>query len=213
MTGRRCPELGLYLVIGAGDTAGRPLTEVVAAAVDGGVDLVQLREKHSDTRTLYERARALKDLLDPRGVPLIVNDRLDVALAVDAAGVHLGQEDMPPDVARRVMGPGPIIGLSVSDAAEAATADPAVVDYTGIGAVYATGTKADAGAAIGPAGVRELRAQVAMPSVAIGGISARNAPELRGTGVEGIAVVSAIAGADDPTAAARELRAAFGLSG
>ncbi len=213
MTQRRCPNLGLYLVIGTGDTGGRPLTEIVAAAVAGGVDLVQLREKHADTRTLYRRAGALKDVLDARGVPLIVNDRLDVALAVGAAGVHLGQDDMPPDVARRIMGPGSIVGLSVSDSGEAATADPAIVDYTGIGAAFPTGTKADAGAAIGPAGVRALRSQVAMPSVAIGGITAQNAAELRGTGIEGIAVVSAIAGADDPAAAARELRTAFGLPG
>jgi thiamine-phosphate pyrophosphorylase len=207
---RRRLDLSLYLVVGAGDTRGRDLETVVRAAVAGGVTVVQLREKAAATRDMLARAQRLKALLDPLGVPLIVNDRLDVALAVGAAGVHLGQDDMPPDLARPLLGPGPILGLSVSDADEARTADPAQVDYVGIGTAFETGTKADAGAAIGPEGVRRLRAQVGLPSVAIGGIHAGNAAQLGGTGVEGIAVVSAIAGADDPEAAARELRRAFG---
>jgi thiamine-phosphate pyrophosphorylase len=117
---------------------------------------------------------------------------------------------MPPDAARRLVGPARIVGLSVSDSGEATLADPRTVDYVGIGPAFATGTKADAGSAIGPAGVRALREQCAMPGVAIGGITAANAGQLAGTGIEGIAVVSAIAGSDDPEAAARELRAAFG---
>jgi len=207
---RGCPDPTLYLVVGAGDTEGRPLADVVAAAVRGGVTVVQLREKGATTRALRDRAAELKALLDPLGVPLIVNDRVDVALAVDAAGIHVGQDDMPPDAARRLVGPDRIVGLSVSDADEAALADPRTVDYVGIGAAFATGTKADAGTAIGPDGVRALRARSAMPGVAVGGITAANAGRLAATGVEGIAVVAAIAGADDPEAAARELRAAFG---
>jgi thiamine-phosphate pyrophosphorylase len=206
---RTLPDLSLYLVIGAGDTRGRALDKVVAAAVAGGVSVVQLREKTAPTRDILARAEALKQVLDPRGVPLIVNDRLDVALAVGAAGVHLGQDDMPPEAARRLIGPEMLLGLSVSDAAEAARADPAVVDYVGIGAAYTTGTKADAGAAIGAEGVARLRAQVRLPGVAIGGIHAENVAALRRTGIEGVAVVSAIARAADPAAAARDLRAAF----
>ena len=210
MTGN-LPDLSLYLVVGAGDTGGRPLADVVAAAVRGGVRVVQLREKDATTRELHDRAAELKTLLDPLGVPLIVNDRVDVALAVDAAGIHVGQDDMPPAVARRLMGPARLVGLSVSDSEEAARADPAVVDYVGIGPAFATGTKADAGTAIGPAGVRALREQCAMPGVAIGGITAANAGQLAPTGIEGVAVVSAVAGAADPEAAARELRGAFGV--
>jgi thiamine-phosphate pyrophosphorylase len=207
---RRCPDLSLYLVVGAGDTAGRPLTDVVAAAVRGGVTLVQLREKRATTRDLHARAAELKALLDPLGVPLIINDRVDVALAVDAAGIHVGQDDMPPDAARRLVGRDRIVGLSVSDAREATLADARTVDYVGIGPAFATGTKADAGMAIGPEGVRALRAQCAMPGVAIGGVTTANAAALTNAGIEGIAVVSAIAGAEDPKAAARELRRVFG---
>ncbi|RDD63670.1 thiamine phosphate synthase [Ferruginivarius sediminum] len=206
---RQVPDLSLYLVVGAGDTGSRPLEEVVLAAVAGGVTLVQLREKNASTRAMLERAKRLKVLLVPRGVPLIVNDRVDVALAAGADGVHLGQDDMPPADARRLVGEHMVLGLSVGDENEAETADPALVDYIGIGPAFATGTKADAGSAIGPDGVAALRRRVALPAVAIGGITAANAVALRDSGVEGIAVVSAICAAEDPKSAARELRAAF----
>lgn len=206
---RLVPDLTLYLVVGTGDTAGRPLVEVVRAAVQGGVTLVQLREKTAPTRRQLELARALRGELDGTGVPLIVNDRIDVALAAGADGVHLGQEDMPPDLARRLLGDDMILGLSVGDDAEARTADPALVDYVGIGPAYATGTKADAGTAIGPKGVARLHRRVGLPGVAIGGITAENAAALAAAGLEGIAVVSAIAAAGDPEAAARRLRGSF----
>jgi thiamine-phosphate pyrophosphorylase len=204
-------DLSLYLVIGEGDTAAassdRDIAQVVAAAVRGGVTCVQLREKTSTTRRFLDLAEALKAALDPAGVPLIVNDRADVALAVGAAGLHLGQDDLPPALARRLVGPDMILGLSAGDLEEAKTVDPALVDYAGIGPAYATGTKQDAGAAIGREGVRSIRAAVGLPSVAIGGINAGNAADVMASGVEGIAVVSAIAGAEDPEAAARQLRA------
>jgi thiamine-phosphate pyrophosphorylase len=200
-------DLSLYLVVGEGDTDGRDVVAVVAAAVRGGVTCVQLREKTATTRRFLDLAETVKAVLDPMGVPLIVNDRADVLLAVGAAGLHLGQDDLPPEVARRIVGPDMILGLSAGDLQEARTADPALVDYVGIGPAYATGTKADAGAAIGPGGVRAVRAAVGLPSVAIGGIQAGNAAEVMQSGVEGIAVVSAIAGAPDPEAAARQLRA------
>lgn len=206
---RSLPDLSLYLVLGAADTGKRPFEEVVLAAIEGGVTVVQLRDKHADTRVLLEHALRLKALLEPRGVPLIVNDRIDVAMAARADGVHLGQDDMPPVLARRLVGEEMLIGLSVSDRVEADTADPETVDYVGIGSVFPTGTKSDAGAAIGPAFAGELREQVGLPSVAIGGINAGNAGQLRGSGIEGLAVVSAICAAEDPTAAAQELRRAY----
>lgn len=208
---RTLPDLSLYLVFGAGDTGPRPFEETVLAAVDGGVTLVQLREKDAGTRVMMEHALRLKALLEPRGVPLIVNDRIDVALAAGAAGVHLGHDDMPAALARRLVGPDMLIGLSVSDEVEADVADPEVVDYVGIGPVFATGTKSDAGAAIGPERAATLRRRIGLPSVAIGGIQAENAGQLRGTGIDGLAVVSAICSAPDPRAAARDLRTAFGV--
>ena len=206
---RSLPDLSLYLVLGAADTGKRPFEEIVLAAIEGGVTVVQLRDKQASTRVLLEHALRLKALLEPRGVPLIVNDRIDVAMAARADGVHLGQDDMPPVIARRLVGEEMLIGLSVSDRVEADTADPEVVDYCGIGSVFPTGTKSDAGAAIGPEFAHQLRELVDLPSVAIGGINAGNAGQLRGGGIEGLAVVSAICAADDPGAAARELRRAY----
>lgn len=204
------PDLSLYLVLGAADTGPRPFEEVVLSAIAGGVTLVQLREKTISTRAQLDHARRLKALLAPRGVPLIVNDRIDVALAVGADGVHLGEDDMPPAEARRLLGEGMLIGLSVGDEAEAELAAPDLVDYVGIGPAFATGSKADAGEAIGPDGVAALRRKVGLPAVAIGGIQAGNVGELRETGVDGVAVVSAICRADDPRHAAAALRKALG---
>ncbi len=205
---RRVPDfdLSLYLVAGVEAAGGRDLATVVAAAVRGGVSLVQLRDKTASDAAMIAQARALKHLLAPLGVPLIVNDRLEVALAAGADGLHLGQEDMAPAEARRALGPEAILGVSAGDADEAKIADPAVVDYVGVGPVYPTGSKADAGEAIGPEGLRALRALLAPPVVAIGGIQAVNVAEVMACGVQGVAVVSAICGAADPEAAARALR-------
>jgi thiamine-phosphate pyrophosphorylase len=199
-------DLSLYLVAGAADLGGGGLTAVVAAAVRGGVSLVQLREKTAPDAAMIAQARALKALLAPLGVPLIVNDRLEVALAAGADGLHLGQEDIAPAAARTALGPDRILGVSAGDAAEAKIADPGLVDYVGVGPVYPTGSKADAGDAIGLEGLRALRALLAPPVVAIGGIQAANAAEVMACGVQGVAVVSAICGAKDPEAAARALR-------
>jgi len=200
------PDLTLYLVLGPADTGGQDPVAVARAAEAGGAGLVQLRDKTAPTRRLVDLARALKAALT---VPVLVNDRVDVALAAGTDGVHLGQDDMHPADARRLLGPAAILGLSVGDAEEAKTADPRLVDYVGIGPAFATGTKADAGAALGPAGVAALRRRVRLPAVAIGGITAGNAGRLSGTGIAGVAVVSALAGAADPEAAARGLRTAF----
>ena len=205
-TARESFDLSLYLVVGTGDTGGRDVVEVVRAAVAGGVTLVQLRDKDAPLERLVETARALQALLAPAGIPLVINDSLEAVLATPAEGIHLGQEDLDPAVARAALGRWSIIGSSAGDAEEAARVDAGVVDYVGIGPAYATGSKADAGAAIGPEGLRALRRQLDLPLVAIGGITEARAAEVMACGVEGIAVVSAIAGAEDPEAAARGLR-------
>jgi thiamine-phosphate pyrophosphorylase len=201
-------DLSLYLVTDPRLTAARGLEATVAAAVKGGVTLVQLRDPQAHGRALVEQARALKTLLAPLGIPLVINDRVDVAVAADADGVHLGQDDMTPADARALLGPGRILGLSVGNPAEHAASDLCGVDYLGVGPVKATGTKVDAGAAIGPSGVAAVRALTRLLLVGIGGIDAAMAPEVIRAGANGIAVVSAICGADDPEAAAKTLRAA-----
>jgi len=206
VTGRPGLDLSLYLIAGPKAVGCRDLLAVVAAAVRGGVSLVQLRDKTASDAAMTEQARALKALLTPLGVPLIVNDRLDVALAAEADGLHLGQEDVAPARARAVLGPGGILGVSAGDAEEAKIADPALVDYVGVGPVYPTGSKADAGDAIGLDGVQALRALLDLPMVAIGGIAEANASAVMACGVQGVAVVSSICGAADPEAAARALR-------
>ncbi len=207
------PDLSLYLIAGPEAVGGRDLLAVVAAAARGGVSLVQLRDKTAPDDALIEQARALKALLSPLGVPLIVNDRLEVALAAEADGLHLGQEDVAPARARAALGPGRILGVSAGDAEEAKIVDPALVDYVGVGPVYPTGSKADAGDAIGLDGLRALRALLPLPMVAIGGIDEATAAEVMACGVEGVAVVSAICGAADPRAAARALRRRIDAAG
>jgi thiamine-phosphate pyrophosphorylase len=202
-------DLTLYLVTDPRQVAARGLAATVAAAVAGGVTLVQLRDPDAHGRDLVAQARALKALLKPHGIALIVNDRVDVAHAAGADGVHLGQDDLSPQAARAILGPDAIVGLSVGTPAEFAASDLSGVDYLGVGPVRATGTKADAGAAIGPEGVAAVRALTALPIVGIGGIDAAIAGAVIGTGVEGVAVVSAICAAADPKAAAEALRAAI----
>ncbi len=208
MTGKPALDLSLYLVAGSDAVGGRRLEDVVAAAVRGGVTLVQLREKTLPDVEVVELARALKGLLGPAGVPLIINDRAEVARAAGADGVHLGQGDLDAGRAREILGPGALIGVSAGTRAEAARVDKALADYVGVGPVYATPTKPDAGPPIGIAGLTSVLAALApLPVVAIGGIGAQNAAEVMASGAaDGIAVVSAICGADDPQAAARALR-------
>lgn len=208
MSGTLGFDLSLYLIIGSDAVAGRPVEDVVAAAVDGGVTLVQLREKTAPDQEVAELARSVQAVLAPRGIPLIINDRIEVAHAVAAAGVHLGLDDAPAAAARERLGPGAIIGVSAGTPDEAALVDADVVDYVGCGSVYPTGSKADAGAAIGLDGLAGLRKLLPLPLVAIGGIGQDTAEAVAQVGVQGIAVVSAICGAADPAAAAAGLRAA-----
>jgi thiamine-phosphate pyrophosphorylase len=200
-------DLSLYLVIGPDDTAGRSVTDVVRCAVEGGVTAVQLRWKHGSTRALIAEARSLAALLRPLGIPFIINDRVDVAFAVGADGVHVGQDDMSPADVRRVIGPDRIVGLSVTTLAEARLAEPALVDYVGVGPVFATPTKPDAASPLGLRGTAEICRVLRVPAVAIGGIDADNGARVRDTGVRGIAVVSAICSAADPRDAAMLLAA------
>jgi thiamine-phosphate pyrophosphorylase len=200
------PEsLRLYLVTDRSLAAGRSLTEIVLAAVAGGVTIVQIRDKDATTRDFVEQGRSLKAALTGFHVPLIVNDRLDVAQAIGADGVHLGDDDMPCDAARLILGPTAIIGVSLTSTQGDAAKDTNA-DYFAVSPVFTTGTKPDAGPALGLAGVETLRRTVRRPLVAIGGIDRHNAAGIIAAGTDGIAVISAIISADDPESAAADLR-------
>ena len=201
-------RLRLHLVTDAVQCGERGLLAVVQSAVRGGVTCVQLREKSLDTRAFVERARALKALLSPLCIPLLVNDRVDVALAAGADGVHVGQSDMAPQDVRRLM-PGALIGLSIESWQQMHEAERAPVDYYGISPVFATSSKADAAPALGLAGLQQLRRMTARPLVAIGGIQAGNVAAVMAAGADGVAVVSALCAADDPARAAQALLAAM----
>lgn len=198
-------RLALYLVTDRRMRPDLPLPELVRRAVAGGVTCVQLREKEIEGGEFYRLALAVGEALAGAGVPLIINDRVDVAAVVPCAGVHLGQKDLPLEAARRILGPGAVIGISVNTPAEAVAAERAGADYLGAGPAFPTGTKLDTDPLLGPAGLRAVAAAVRIPVVAIGGINAGNVRELRGIGLAGVSVVSAICAAPDPTAAAAGL--------
>ncbi|HWB99750.1 MAG TPA: thiamine phosphate synthase [Bryobacteraceae bacterium] len=202
---RRRPDWNLYLVTDRLLAGGRPIEDVIAAAVRGGVSVVQLREKQAGTRQFVELGRKCLALLRALGIPLIINDRVDVALAVGADGVHIGQEDMEYAMARQLLGPEAIIGLSVETPGQAEEPEARAVDYLGVGPIFSTPTKPDAAAAWGLERLRELRARSGQVLVAIGGIGTANAAQVIEAGADGLAVVSAICAAPDPEQAAREL--------
>jgi thiamine-phosphate pyrophosphorylase len=199
-------DYSLYLVTDRSLSKGRSTREIVAAAVAGGVTCVQLREKHCGTREFIDEALALRSLLREHDIPLIVNDRLDVALAVEADGVHLGQSDMPIEMARKIAGSSMVIGISAESTDDALRAEQQGADYIGISPVFATPTKTDTTAPLGLGGVNNIRGLVDIPLVGIGGINRNNAASVIGAGADGIAVVSAIVAADDPTDATRMLK-------
>ena len=203
---------GLYLVTDpvVGD---RALIDVVTAAVDGGARTVQLREKTATTRAFVERARALRAVLAPRGVPLIINDRVDVALAAGADGVHIGRDDMAYPDARRLLGPDAIIGLSVETAGDVERAERLDVDYLGVSPIFATSTKTDTLGVWGIAGLAEVRRRSRHELVAIGGLHAGNVADVARAGADAVAVVSAVCAAADPRAAAAELVSAMSGAG
>ncbi|WP_172581294.1 thiamine phosphate synthase [Vibrio harveyi] len=181
------------------------LKRVVRKAVEGGVTMVQVREKQGDVRAFIERAQAVKDILKDTDVPLIINDRVDVALAVDADGVHLGQSDMPAIIARELIGPNKILGLSIENEEQLAEADSLPIDYIGLSAIFATPTKTNTKKHWGIDGLKMALETTSLPIVAIGGINESNIPQLSATGVHGLALVSAICHADDPKTASEYL--------
>lgn len=186
---------------------GRSHLEIAEAAIRGGADAIQLRDKTASSRRLYDIALPLRRLTREAGVPFIVNDRLDIALAADADGVHVGREDLPASVARRIMGPGKILGVSAETVEEAVAAEREGADYLGVGPVFeARGTKPDAGEPMGLDLIARIRRGCRLPIVAIGGIHAENARSVRDAGANAAAVISAVASAEDVAQAARLLK-------
>jgi thiamine-phosphate pyrophosphorylase len=200
----------LYLVTDSALAMGRPLLDVVGAAVDGGVTCVQVREKDLPPRAYIEQLLSVRPLLRERGIPLFVNDRLDVALAVEADGIHLGQTDLPLAMARNIAAGRLLIGVSCESVRDATEAERGGADYVSVSPVFATPTKTDTAPSQGLDGVRAVRRAVRVPVVAIGGINATNAGEVIRAGADGICVVSAIVSAPDPRAAAALLRGIVG---
>jgi len=184
------------------------LEQAVNDAIKGGCTVVQLREKYATSREFYELALSIKRITEYYDIPLIINDRLDIAAAVNAEGVHLGQKDLPADIARAVLGDDKIIGVSANNLQTAVKAELDGADYIGVGAVFQTSTKADA-KPVTIEKIKEIRSAVKIPMVAIGGIKRSNISRLNGTGINGVAVVSAVIGSENITAAARELKALF----
>lgn len=197
-------DYSIYLVTDEACLHGRPLLKCVEEALAAGVTLVQYRAKAADGGVLYAEACRLKELCDKYNVPLIINDRLDIALAVGAAGVHLGQDDLPCAVARRLVGEDFIIGVSAHNPAEAVQAVSEGADYLGCGAVFGTATKHDV-AKLGLENLRAIRKAVAVPMVGIGGITADNYAEVLATGADGAAIVSGILAQDDIGAVVKKL--------
>lgn len=183
------------------------LEEAVEQAVKGGCTVVQLREKDCSSLEFYETALRVKKITDSHRVPLIINDRVDIALAVDAAGVHVGQDDLPAAAARRILGKEKVVGVSAGNVREALKAREDGADYIGVGAMHVTDTKADADVTTVEE-LKRIRQAVDIPIVAIGGVNKDTLPELRGTGIDGIAVVSAVIAAADIEKASRELAGA-----
>lgn len=198
-------DLGLYLVTDRGLCTTLGIERVVAEAVAGGATMVQLRDDTTPTAELIEVARRLMGLLAPLAVPLIVNNRLEVAREARATGLHVGQSDLPAAAARAALGPGAILGLSITATSQIAAVDPDHVDYLGVGPIFATATKPDAAPPMGLAGLAACRAQAALPIVAIGGIDGANAAAVIGAGADGIAVVSAVCATASPRSAAELL--------
>jgi thiamine-phosphate pyrophosphorylase len=199
-------DWALYLVTDSRLVGERSLLEIVASAIDGGATVIQYRDKDASTRSMVETAGAMVRLCRDKGACFLVNDRVDVALAVDAAGVHVGQEDMPASLVRRLIGPDRLLGVSVHDEAEIIRAEQAGADYISLSPIFATPTKPDHLQPLGVDGIRRLAAASRLPVVAIGGIHRDNAAQVIRAGAVGICVVSAIIAAMDPGKAARELR-------
>ncbi len=204
-------DLRVYAILDPEHAGGRALPELARMVAQGGATLVQLRDKINETGEMVALARAVKAAL-PAEVPLIVNDRVDVARESGADGVHLGQEDMPVEEARQILGPAPFIGLSIKTVEQARAAPLGIIDYVGIGGIFATSSKDNVSRPIGPEGlariVKVFRDRIGnFPMCGIAGINAGNAAQVIAAGADGVSVISALSLAPDPIAAARELRA------
>ncbi len=198
----------LYLVTDSALMSTVTLCEAVEQAIWGGCTMVQLREKDSSSFDFYQLAVKIKEVTDEYSIPLIINDRIDIALSVNAAGVHVGQSDIPASVVRKIIGGNRLLGVSASTVAEALQAQKDGADYLGVGAMFPTGTKTDANI-VSKEELKHIRQAVHIPIVVIGGISRENAASFCGIGVNGLAVVSAIISQPDIKAAAQELKALF----
>ncbi|WP_416175916.1 thiamine phosphate synthase [Clostridium sp.] len=199
-------DYSLYLVTDRRFIGDKPLKQAVEEAIIGGVTLVQIREKTATTREFYKIALEVRSVTSKYKVPLIINDRLDIAQAINADGVHLGQSDMPLYEARKILGKDKIIGISVGNVEEAISAQKGGADYLGIGTIFNTGTKKDIDMPIGIDGLQKIYSSINIPAVAIGGINQNNFKDVLSTGVDGISVISAILGKDNITKAARNLK-------
>lgn len=197
-------DLSLYLVTDKRNKTDDEFLEIIEKAIKGGTTVVQIREKEGETLDFYNLALKVKEITSKYNVPLIVNDRIDVALAIKSEGVHIGQTDMPADVARSLIGDEMILGVSASTVEEARKAEKDGADYIGTGAVFPTATKDDA-PSITKDDLKEVTGSINIPTVAIGGITLENASELAGTGIAGISVVSAIMNSKDPKIASENL--------
>lgn len=202
----------LYLVTDQELMSSPTIEECVEKAVEGGCTLVQLREKAVSSRSFYETAKNVRELTSRLRVPLIINDRADIALAVNADGVHVGQDDLPVGAARRIVGPNRIVGVSVGNLNEALSAVKAGADYLGVGAMYPTGTKTDAEITTIEE-LRRIRSAVSVPIVVIGGINKNTVQNFNSIGIDGLSVVSAIISQPDITKAAKELKVLFQAGG
>ena len=198
-------DFSLYLVTDKNLTNGRPLETVVEEAIEGGVTIVQIRDKKSSTKEFLSIAKNIRVITEKAGVPLIINDRADIALAVNADGLHIGQSDMPYEEARKLMGPNAIIGISATNIEQAKAAASWDVDYLGIGPIFFTNTKEDLKTPIGFEGFKSIAAVSSHPLIAIGGIKANHVQQAMQSGAAGVAVVTAIVSADSPKLAAEEL--------
>ena len=201
----------LYLVLDRTATGGRALDDILLAALQGGAEMVQLREKTWPSGTVLPVAQRLLGLCRAAGVPFIINDRVDLAVAVDADGVHLGQDDLPPAAARAMLRPGKILGISTHSEAQAAAAQAAGADYVAVGSMFPTVSKPEF-QLVGPALARKVRALVRVPLIGIGGITPDNVGEVIAAGCDGVAVISAVCAALDPTAAAARFVSAIDVA-
>ena len=209
MTKELGTDFHLYVLTDHGLSRGRSNAEVVEEAIAGGADVIQLRDKGYTVKQLFQESLKLRDITHRSGVPFIINDRVDVALAVDADGVHLGQDDFPIAWARRLLGRDRIIGISTHNLEEALQAEKDGADYIGIGSAFPTTTKSDARPLAGLELITEIKRNVNIPVVAIGGINDENAAQVREAGADCIAVISAVVSADNIRKAAKNLREKF----